>query len=234
MRIASEGWPVLIIMALVLVAASALAWWLTPLAGWVLSAASVLLWLWGVWFFRDPDRVTPDAPDAVISPADGKVIKVDRAPWPKEIREGEAGSPCQRVSIFLNLFNVHVNRVPASGRIVRTAYVPGKFFNASLDKASEFNERSAAVMTDTQGRSIVFVQIAGLVARRIVNHLKPDQAVRAGERFGLIRFGSRAEVYFPAGSTIDVKVGDFVVAGETVLGRMAASAAASGAAGGRP
>lgn len=227
MRIAKEGVPVLAVMIVPAVASTAAIWFISP----GLARVSTLVWLallaWGVWFFRDPDRITPPGDDLVISPADGRVIKVDRAPLPPEIRGaagamGLAGSdaPMDRVSIFLNLFNVHVNRVPATGKIVKLAYVPGKFFNASLDKASIHNERSIALMVDTKGRAVGFVQIAGLVARRIVNHLSEGQSVRAGERFGLIRFGSRAEIFFPPGSVIRVKAGDSVVAGESVLGEL--------------
>lgn len=215
----------LLVMLAMLALASAAAWWLSSLAGMVAVAASVLLWAWGLWFFRDPDRTPPRGEHLAISPADGRVIKVDTAPLPAELRDAAAAASVQgdlpRVSIFLNLFNVHVNRTPAAGRIVKTAYVPGKFFNASLDKASVHNERSGALLVDVQGRVIGFVQIAGLVARRIVNHLREGQQVVAGERFGLIRFGSRAEVYLPRGSTISVRVGEFVVAGESVLGHLA-------------
>jgi len=184
------------------------------------AIVAAVFFAWSVWFFRDPDRTTPNGPNLVISPADGKVIKIDEAPLPKEVRDDAPGSttqPMVRIAIFLNLFNVHVNRVPASGTITRTSYVPGKFLNASLDKASEHNERSAAVMVDAAGRPIGFVQIAGLVARRIVNGLKVGQAVTSGNRFGLIRFGSRAEVYVPRGTAIAVKVGDHVIAGQSVL-----------------
>ncbi len=215
----------LLVMLAVLALASAVAWWLSFLAGMVAVAASVLLWAWGLWFFRDPDRSPPRGEHLAISPADGRVIKVDTAPLPAELRAAAAAlgvrGDLPRVSIFLNLFNVHVNRTPAAGRIVKTAHVPGKFFNASLDKASIHNERSGALLADGHGRLIGFVQIAGLVARRIVNHLREGQEVAAGERFGLIRFGSRAEVYLPRGSTISVRVGEFVVAGESVLGHLA-------------
>ena len=209
--------------ALALVTAGAL--WLSPVAGGAAAAVSAMLLAWGLWFFRDPVRTPPVGERLVISPADGRVIKVDAATLPAELREAAAAlgatGELQRVSIFLNLFNVHVNRTPAAGRIAKIAYVPGKFFNASLDKASVHNERSGAVLVDPAGRVFGFVQIAGLVARRIVNHLREGQVVRAGERFGLIRFGSRAEVYLPRGSEVRVSVGDFVVAGESVLAEVA-------------
>ncbi len=213
------------LVMLVLVAAGLA--WLAPAAGVVAGGAGVVLFAWGLWFFRDPARTPPAGERLVVSPADGRVVKVDRAPLPVELRAaaeqlGTTGE-MQRVSIFLNLFNVHVNRTPAAGRIARVAYVPGKFFNASLDKASVHNERSGALLVDRAGRVLGFVQIAGLVARRIVNHLREGQEVSAGERFGLIRFGSRAEVYLPRGSEVRVSVGDFVVAGESVLAEVAAA-----------
>lgn len=213
------------LVVLVLVAAGLA--WLAPAAGVVAGGVGLVLFAWGLWFFRDPARRPPAGERLVVSPADGRVIKVDRARLPVELRGaaeqlGAAGE-MQRVSIFLNLFNVHVNRTPAAGRIARVAYVPGKFFNASLDKASVHNERSGALLVDPAGRVLGFVQIAGLVARRIVNHLREGQEVSAGERFGLIRFGSRAEVYLPRGSEIRVRVGDCVVAGESVLAEMAAA-----------
>jgi phosphatidylserine decarboxylase len=233
MRIAPEGWPVLLIMLAILVGLSALAGWLSAAAGIAVASISFLLFLWALWFFRDPIRHPPSGAGLVISPADGKVIKIDRAPLPPELRSsaggldwGTATNPgaepqLERIAIFLNLFNVHVNRVPVAGRIVSTAYVPGTFVNASFDKASTHNERSLALLRDPQGRGVAFVQIAGLVARRIVNHLRPGQDVSAGERFGLIRFGSRAEVFLPAGTPIAVRIGDHVVAGETILASLA-------------
>ncbi len=237
MRIAREGWPIILSMAAagVLITLTGLA--AGPAVGGVLGALSAVLTGWSVWFFRDPDRappaeaLEPSGQVAVISPADGRVIKIDRAPLPRELRPaGDSGTAevFQRIAIFLNLFDVHVNRVPLSGRIIRVAYVPGRFFNASLDKASEHNERSAALLLDPHGRSVAFVQIAGLVAWRIVNHLREGQQVAAGERFGLIRFGSRAEVYLPLDAQPLVQVGQRVRAGETIMARMAPSPAPVG------
>lgn len=232
MRVAREGWVVLAPMAAVCVGApaAALIWAGWPAwIGWGLLAVGTLLTLWGVWFFRDPLRTPPVGARLVISPADGHVVKIDEAhvppelagAWPEAAAGGVgAGKPVQRIAIFLNLFNVHVNRTPIAGEIAATAYVPGRFFAASLDKASELNERAGAVVTDERGRRVAFVQIAGLVARRIVNHLKVGQRVHAGERFGLIRFGSRAEVYVPPGTALRVRVGDFVRAGESVLAEL--------------
>jgi phosphatidylserine decarboxylase len=231
MKIAPEGWPVLAVMLVVAAGITGGAWWLLPVAGVVAGVVSLLMLLWGAWFFRDPARVCPPglAAGAIISPADGKVIKIDRAPLPPEVATraveqglAQPGETFERVAIFLNLFNVHVNRVPAAGRIAALAYVPGKFFNASLDKASVHNERSIALLATPDGRGVGFVQIAGLVARRIVNHLREGQDVALGERFGLIRFGSRAEVYLPIGTSLAVRVGQAVVAGETVLAQLPA------------
>ena len=217
----------LAVMALLAALAAAGAWWLRAEAGLAVLVVGLLLLVWGIWFFRDPTRVAPAGPGLVVSPADGVVVKIDRVPLPKEVAGDAAvrglagaGEPMERIAIFLDLFSVHVNRVPAKGRIVKLAYVPGRFVNASFDKASEQNERAIAVMADDGGRAIGFVQIAGLVARRIVSHLREGQAVAAGERFGLIRFGSRAEVYVPAGTAFEVTVGQAVRAGETVLARL--------------
>jgi phosphatidylserine decarboxylase len=226
MRVAPEGWIVLIPMTLVgMLLAGGAVWWLTPqsVVGWVIAGAVLLLVLWGYWFFRDPDRrPASDDPEAVISPADGKVIKVDMAELPKELRASAAAmgvsGPLPRVSIFLNLFDVHVNRSISAGQISKIVYSPGQFVNASFDKASELNERSVVLMRDPRGRVLGFAQIAGLVARRIVNHLREGQTVAAGERFGLIRFGSRAEIWMPPGTEIRVSVGQRVRAGETVIG----------------
>jgi phosphatidylserine decarboxylase len=225
LRIAREGWSIILAMAAATLLCAAAGWLAAVWLGAVLGIAGAILTGWAVWFFRDPDRVTPAPPtgqEFIISPADGHVIRVDEAPLPVEIRGPGAASPRRRVAIFLNIFDVHVNRVPAPGKVVRVGYVPGKFFNASLDKASEHNERSAALMVDPEGREIGFVQIAGLIAWRIVNHLREGQQVTAGERFGLIRFGSRAEVYFPPDAEILVKEKQYVRAGETVLAVMPA------------
>ena len=203
----SEGWPFIAIFFVGML----LLWWLwTPLG--VLGA---LLTAWCVYFFRDPDRVTPTGKELVISPADGVVQMIERVVPPEELAMGEA--PRTRISVFMNVFNVHVNRVPVDGTITRLAYRPGKFVNASLDKASVDNERQAVRMTSDGGHDIAFVQIAGLVARRILCTLANDQAVRAGERFGMIRFGSRVDVFLPDNVEPMVCVGQTTIAGETVL-----------------
>ena len=210
-----EGWRFIAIFA----AGAALLWWAwTPLL-----FVGVVLTAWCVYFFRDPDRITPTAPGLVISPADGVVQMIEPAVPPAELDMGPA--PLQRVSVFMNVFNVHVNRIPADGTIVKLAYRPGKFLNASLDKASVDNERQSVRMRASSGQEIAFVQIAGLVARRILCTLSPDQTVRAGERFGMIRFGSRVDVYLPDGVTPRVCVGQTCVAGETVLADLGAGGA---------
>lgn len=223
MRIAPEGWVVLVPMMVVLGAAAVLGpmmvgWWAAPL-----TALCVLVVLWGLWFFRDPERTAPRGADLVISPADGRVIKIDEAPLPPEVRDaaGDAGAMI-RIAVFLTIFNVHVNRVPVSGRVLRVVHTPGRFLTASLDKASEQNERSVVLVREAHGRTVAFAQIAGLVARRIVNHLREGQTITCGERFGLIRFGSRAEIYLPRGTSVNVGVGDRVVAGRTVLATLPA------------
>ena len=167
------------------------------------------------FFFRDPDRLIPDKDSVVVSPADGKVIKVEN------VGKGRFyDTDCLKVSIFMSIFNVHVNRIPFSGEITKVAYFPGKFFSANLDKASSDNEHNAVFLKTDQGREICFVQIAGLVARRIICHIQEGQNVIRGQRFGLICFGSRLDVYLPADTDIAVKVGDRVSAGTSVLGEL--------------
>lgn len=201
------GWPFIGLFA---AATAGLFWALQPL-GWI----GVVLTLWCTYFFRDPDRVTPVREDLVISPADGVVQLIDEAVPPAELGMGDA--PLPRICVFMNVFNVHVNRIPVDGAIAAIAYRPGKFFNASLDKASEFNERMSIRMNSRNGKDIAFVQIAGLVARRIKCDLVEGQTVKAGQRFGLIRFGSRVDVYLPEGTTAMVALGQLTVAGETVI-----------------
>ncbi|MBI5163802.1 MAG: phosphatidylserine decarboxylase [Magnetospirillum sp.] len=202
-----EGWP---FIALFAVAAFLLGQVWAPL-GWL----GLLLTLWCVYFFRDPDRVTPTRRGLVISPADGVVCMVGHAVPPIELDMGS--EPRMRVSVFMSVFDVHVNRVPVDGRVVRLAYKPGAFLNASLDKASEDNERMAVRMVTDDGRDVAFVQIAGLVARRIKCDLVEGQEMPAGRRFGLIRFGSRVDVYLPDGVAPLVACGQRMLAGETVL-----------------
>jgi phosphatidylserine decarboxylase len=185
--------------------------WIARPAGWL----GVVVTLWVAYFFRDPPRVTPEGPELVICPADGVVQSVVQAPPPPELNMGP--EPRWRIAVFMNVFDVHVNRVPAAGEIVRLAYRRGAFLNASLDKASDANERQAIRLHTTEGKELAIVQIAGLVARRILCTLVEGQRVRAGERFGLIRFGSRVDVYLDHGMAPLVLAGQRAVAGETVL-----------------
>ncbi len=211
--ITPDGWPFIGGFAIV---AALLLWLFAPL-GWI----AVVLTLWCVYFFRDPDRVVPLRPGLVVSPADGVVQSVTRAAPPPELGMGLHARP--RISIFLNVFDVHVNRMPAAARVARIGYNKGKFLNASLDKASLDNERNAIRLVLEDGRDLAVVQIAGLIARRIVCRIREGQAVRTGERFGMIRFGSRADVYLPDGIAPLVAVGQRAVAGETVLADLTSS-----------
>jgi len=179
--------------------------------GWV----GLVLSIWCYYFFRDPERLTPTRDDLVISPADGVVCLIDQAAPPAVL--GMCDAPMTRVAIFMNVFNCHVNRAPVGGTIATMAYRPGKFLNASLDKASEDNERQAYRIADPSGRELAVVQIAGLIARRIVPEVREGQPIKTGERIGMIRFGSRVDVYLPEGVAPMVSVGQTMVAGETVL-----------------
>jgi len=181
------------------------------LLGWV----GVGLTIWCYYFFRDPERVSPQGDSLVLSPADGIVSLIEPAVPPSEL--GLPDTPLTRVSVFMSVFNCHINRAPVAGGITAVSYRPGKFFNASLDKASSDNERNSLVIRRDDGRDIVVVQIAGLVARRIVCFVKPSDRVMSGERFGLIRFGSRLDVYLPQGVDPLVRVGQTMIAGETIL-----------------
>ncbi len=178
-------------------------------------------------FFRDPQRVVPQGEHLVIAPADGLVSLIRQVPPPLELQgpDGSGGAglgtePVTRISIFMSVFDVHINRAPIAGTVRRVAYIPGKFLNADLDKASEENERQHILIERPDGRPIGFTQIAGLVARRIVPFIKPGDIVAAGQRVGLIRFGSRVDVYLPAGTDAKVLLGQKVIAGETVLAEL--------------
>ncbi|HXV73312.1 MAG TPA: phosphatidylserine decarboxylase family protein, partial [Sphingomonadales bacterium] len=203
-----DGWPFILGFF-----AAGAALWLVWIPAGVLFA---FLGLWALWFFRNPSRIPPLEKGAVIAPADGRVCYVGEAALPPE--SGLSGART-RISIFMNVFNVHVNRAPSGGAITRVHYVPGKFFNASLDKASEANERQIAVLETAEGQTLVFVQIAGLIARRIRCDLKEGQVVAAGERFGLIRFGSRVDVYLDKEQSPVVTLGARTRAGESVIAR---------------
>ena len=168
-----------------------------------------------IWFFRNPQRTTPENGRMVISPADGRVIRIEET-----TSDELPGRTFQKVSIFMNVFNVHVNRIPCSGEVRFIRYRAGKFLSANLDKASALNERNIVLLCTADGREIMTVQIAGLIARRIVCWLKEGMQVSRGERFGLIRFGSRVELFLPIESTILVRTGDKVRAGETTIGEL--------------
>jgi phosphatidylserine decarboxylase len=201
-----EGYPFIGAFAL----ASLILFWIWTPLGWI----GCVLTVWCALFFRDPVRVTPVREGVVVSPADGRVSMIAPAVPPAEMGLGD--QPLLRISIFMSVFNCHVNRSPVAGKIERIAYRPGKFINAELDKASEDNERNALVIATPAGR-IGVVQIAGLVARRIVSFVREGQTLGAGERFGLIRFGSRLDVYLPEGGKPLVSEGQTAIAGETVL-----------------
>jgi len=206
------GWPFITLFAVATVAL----WLLFE----PLGVVGCILTLWCVYFFRDPDRVTPVRDGLIISPADGVVQMIDRAAPPPELEMGD--NPLNRVAVFMNVFNVHVNRAPIGGTITGASYRPGKFLNASLDKASEFNERQSLKVRTDDGTEVAFVQIAGLVARRILCDVRDGDTVRAGQRFGMIRFGSRVDIYMPDQVEPLVSVGQTAVAGETVIGDMRA------------
>jgi phosphatidylserine decarboxylase len=183
--------------------------------GWLLVGVTI----WVAAFFRDPVRTTPQDPGFVIAPADGLVTMISRVAPPAELAgEGGLSGELTRVSIFMSMFDVHINRSPVAGRVSRVAYVPGKFLNADLDKASEDNERQHILVEREDGVRIGFTQIAGLVARRIMAFVAVGDQVVAGERVGLIRFGSRVDVFLPAGTGPQVLLGQRTIAGETVLG----------------
>lgn len=182
-----------------------------------LGEIGLILTLFVVYFFRDPIRVSPDESNVVLASADGVVDKVEEAEAPKELKL-DSNEKFNRVSIFLSTFNVHVQRIPMSGKIEKLEYIQGKFLNITNDKYHEDNERQLCLMKTKQGFDVIFVQIAGMVARRIVCNLKEGQEVKAGEKFGCIKFGSRVDVYLPKNIELKVKVGQTMIAGETVIG----------------
>jgi phosphatidylserine decarboxylase len=201
--IAREGWPFLTI-AIVIAA----------LATYFCAAWSAPLWIIALFvlqFFRDPARVIPDKENAVLSPADGRIVVVEKTQDPY------AGREALKISVFMNVFNVHSNRAPVDGKIEKVQYFPGKFVNADLDKASIENERNALTITAKNGQTVTCVQVAGLVARRILCYVNAGDALARGQRYGFIRFGSRVDVYLPLTATPKVVVGDKVSATETIL-----------------
>lgn len=185
--------------------------WIWDPLGWL----GLGLTVWCYYFFRDPKRLVPENAGLLVSPADGIVSLIERAVPPADL--GLGPEPLVRVSVFMSVFDCHVNRAPIAGRVTAVVYRPGKFFNASLDKASDENERNALAIEMPDGRKIAVVQIAGLVARRIMCWKKPGDSVRTGERFGLIRFGSRLDVYLPEGVQPQVALGQTMIAGESII-----------------
>ena len=196
--------------------------------GWIMAGIT----LWVAAFFRDPIRTTPKGEGLVIAPADGMVTMIASVPPPPELAgpDGLGDAPMTRVSIFMSVFDVHINRAPIAGEIKRVAYIAGKFLNADLDKASEDNERQHFLVEGADGTRIGFTQIAGLVARRIVPWVKPGDHVTAGQRVGLIRFGSRVDVYLPAGTASRILLGQRTIAGETVIAKIGEAEALEGVA----
>ena len=180
-----------------------------------LGVVGLLLTAWCIYFFRNPERVTPKRSGLIISPADGKVVMIKDVVPPQEFDMGT--EPLIRISIFLNVFDVHINRIPLSGTLQKIIYHPGKFFNASLDKASDHNERQAIIIESEKGIKLACVQIAGLIARRIRTDIHEGESVQTGYRYGLIRFGSRADIYLPRGVAPLVCEGQYMIGGETVL-----------------
>ncbi|AEC20431.1 phosphatidylserine decarboxylase [Pusillimonas sp. T7-7] len=204
--IAREGWPFLAGIVLVSILVS---FWS--------GAASIIFWLLSVFvlqFFRDPSRLAPEGELNVLSPADGRIVAVE------EVRDTYANRDALKISVFMNVFNVHSNRAPVAGAVQSVDYFAGQFFNASLDKASLENERNATVMLTPQGHVVTAVQVAGLVAKRILCYVKPGDSLYAGQRYGFIRFGSRVDVYLPPGSRPRVAIGDKVQATSTVLAEL--------------
>jgi phosphatidylserine decarboxylase len=201
-------------------------WMVSHFLGWLLVGGTI----WVATFFRDPVRTTPRGDRLVVAPADGLITMIARVPPPPELRgaDGLADGDYTRVSIFMSVFDVHINRAPITGRVKRIAYVPGKFINADLDKASEDNERQHFLIEGADGVRIGFTQIAGLVARRILSFVREGDVVDVGQRVGLIRFGSRVDVYLPSGTSPKVLLGQRSIAGETVIAEIGNDAALTG------
>ena len=203
--LAQEGYPFIAFAAFLTL--------ITAILGYeILAWPSLLLTTFVIAFFRDPERMTAVSPDKLISPADGKIIIIEEVSDDTYLQEKVI-----KVSIFMNVFNVHVNRIPFDGIVQKIQYKPGKFYSADSEKGALLNERCGVIMETKNGARLVFVQVAGLIARRIVNWLEPADSVQRGTRFGLIRFGSRVDLYLPLESTINVKIGQKVRAGETAI-----------------
>src|SRR3954471_12528633 len=215
----------------VIAAAVAIFFWVVlewEILGWL--SAGITLWV--AAFFRDPIRTTPKGEGLIVAPAGGLVTMIAMVPPPRELmgEDGLGEEPVTRVSIFMSVFDVHINRAPIAGEIKRVVYIAGKFLNADLDKASEENERNHFLVEGRDGVRIGFTQIAGLVARRIVPWVKAGDFVAAGQRVGLIRFGSRVDVYLPAGTSSQVLLGQRTIAGETIIAKLGEAAALEGVA----
>ena len=207
-----EGYPFIGGFAL----AALVLFWLWPPLGWI----GLIATLWCIYFFRDPPRVTPMREGIVVAPADGRVCQVVSVVPPRELDLGEA--PLPRISIFMSVFDCHINRSPVAGRIERIVYRAGTFISADLDKASEDNERNAFVIVTETGQHLAVVQIAGLIARRIVCFARESDLLGAGQRIGMIRFGSRVDVYLPVGTRVLAGEGQIAIAGETMLADLTA------------
>ena len=207
-KIHAEGYKFLIIAVIITI----ILYTLSDFLGLI----GLVLTIWVYYFFRDPERVIIDDNNYLVSPADGEIIKVEEVDGPKEL--GLENKKFNKISVFMNVFDCHVNRTPCAGKIEEILYKPGKFFNASLDKASEDNERNYFKIKDTDGNNVIVVQIAGLVARRIVCESNKDQELKQGDRIGMIRFGSRADVYYENYQPL-VKVGQKAISGETLLAK---------------
>jgi len=205
--VAVEGYPFIGLFAFLALFFAAVDWN-------CLATIALGLTLFAIYFFRNPERIPPEGDDAIVAPADGKIIFVGKVPEERYF----GGQELTKISIFMNVFNVHVNRVPVNSRVIDQFYNQGRFLNASLDKASLENEQSGLLLETGSGTKILCVQIAGLVARRIVSYPEIGDTLERGRRFGLIRFGSRVDLYFPEGVEVSAGLGDKTVAGETVLG----------------
>ena len=207
-KIHNEGYKFLVIFGFVTL--------ILYLISTFLGLIGLILTIWVYYFFRDPDRISINDENYLVSPADGVVLKVEEADGPKEL--SLESKKFKKISIFMNVFDCHVNRIPCSGKITEISYKPGKFFNASLDKASEENERNYYKILNTSGENIIVVQIAGLIARRIVNETSENMELKQGDRIGMIRFGSRVDIYFENYKPL-VKVNQKTIAGETLLAK---------------
>ena len=205
--VAVEGYPFIALFAFCALFCAAIGWH-------CLATIGLCLTLFTVYFFRNPERCPPEGDNALVAPADGKIIFVGKVPEDRYF----SGQDVTKVSIFMNVFNVHVNRVPISGKVIDQFYNRGRFLNASLDKASLENEQSGLLLETASGVKVLCVQIAGLIARRIVSYPDNGDSLLRGQRYGLIRFGSRVDLYFPEDVEVSAKLGDKTVAGESVLG----------------